>query len=51
MDDEVRPPSWAVGDAVRLSLTEFGEAFAECWRSSATGMDKVEAGMWSPWLG
>ncbi|HUC59410.1 MAG TPA: hypothetical protein VMA95_18550 [Streptosporangiaceae bacterium] len=43
MEDEPRPPDWAVDGADRLDPGGFGRAFAECWQSSPSGMDKVEA--------
>jgi hypothetical protein len=43
MNDEIRPPEWAVGNATRLTMKGFGEAFARNWRSSTDGMFKVEA--------
>jgi hypothetical protein len=42
MPDRI-PPEWAVGDARRLTMEEFGQAFGESWRGIRSQLYKVEA--------
>lgn len=43
MSDQIGPPEWAIAGASRLTLDEFGNAFAESWRGVNARLYKLEA--------